>query len=126
MSIVVNIDVSETLGKLDAVVRNINKMDDMIGLVVDEMIESMVAAIKEITPSDTGALRESVRAEGSFPEYEIIADAKNPDTGESYAQYVEFGTSKMQAQPFIWPGITNTMAEWKPIIRQAYKNALWG
>jgi len=53
---------------------------------------------KEIVPVDTGFLQESIHVEkgDSLGEYRVVADAE-------YAKFVEYGTHKMAAQPFITP-----------------------
>lgn len=59
---------------------------------------------KEIVPVDTGNLRESITAmeveDGAI--VSAIGDLQNE---RFYAGYVEFGTSKMEAQPYIRPTI---------------------
>ena len=52
---------------------------------------------KDVTPVDTGALRASIQAE---PENATTWEVA-PHT--EYAVYVEFGTRKMRAQPFMRP-----------------------
>ena len=53
---------------------------------------------KEIVPVDTGALQESIHVEkgDQLGEYRVVAS-------EPYAAFVEFGTSKMAAQPYLIP-----------------------
>lgn len=55
---------------------------------------------EQLAPVDTGALRESIRVEeGSRPaSYEIVA-------GMPYAIFVELGTQKAPAQPFLTPAL---------------------
>jgi HK97 gp10 family phage protein len=54
---------------------------------------------KLLAPVDTGALRNSIQVDSVTPIEAIIA----PHT--DYAEYVEFGTSKMAAQPYMRPAI---------------------
>jgi len=53
---------------------------------------------KEIVPVDTGELQESIHVEkgDSSGEYRVVASA-------AHAKFVEYGTSKMAAQPYITP-----------------------
>lgn len=55
---------------------------------------------KQLCPVDTGALRASihVRREGREAVYSIVAPL-------DYAGYVEYGTHKMEAQPYLTPAI---------------------
>lgn len=51
-------------------------------------------------PVDTGALKNSIRAIASRDdlEWEVIVT-------QAYASFVEFGTSKMQAKPYLVPAV---------------------
>lgn len=53
---------------------------------------------KELVPVDTGELQESIHVEkgDGLGEYRVVAS-------EPYASYVEYGTHKMAAQPYITP-----------------------
>jgi len=72
-------------------------------------LEEIVAYAQVYAPVDTGRLRDSIRYEGGNREYTIIADPKNPNTGRGYAVYVETGTSKMPAQPYMRPALDQVM-----------------
>lgn len=52
-------------------------------------------------PVDTGVLKGSIQTE-SFIEDGIPVSETGPNT--EYAAYVEYGTSKMKAQPYMEPG----------------------
>jgi HK97 gp10 family phage protein len=58
---------------------------------------------KRLSPVDTGRLRNSIT-------WELRTDARGlyaaVGTNVEYAPYVEFGTSKMSAQPFLRPALT--------------------
>ena len=57
---------------------------------------------QQMAPVDTGNLRGSIRAEPlSAIEYRVVASAE-------YAVYVELGTSKMAAQPYLDPALRRT------------------
>jgi HK97 gp10 family phage protein len=69
----------------------------MVGRLGDQVAETARA----ICPVDTGALRDSIAshaADSSTAEAEIIAEVP-------YAAFVEFGTSLMEAQPFLRPAL---------------------
>lgn len=67
---------------------------------------------RELAPVRTGHLMASVRAdigertegEAAFDPVEVVADTP-------YASFVEFGTSKMEAQPFLTPAAEETEPE---------------
>lgn len=69
----------------------------MINRLGDEVAE----AARAICPVETGALRDSIAAhmgDSSTAEAEIMAEVP-------YAAFVEFGTSLMEAQPFLRPAL---------------------
>jgi HK97 gp10 family phage protein len=73
-----------------------------IGKVLGQKCESYA---KDYCPVDTGALRSSIHAE--FPKNvlaEVIADT-------NYAMYVEMGTYKMAAQPYLQPAVVKIAPE---------------
>lgn len=66
------------------------------------------AAIRAITPVDTGFLRDHVQVTvttGSVSELEV----RTPD----YGKYVEGGTVNMSAQPFIDPIVRGQSSRWE-------------
>jgi HK97 gp10 family phage protein len=57
-----------------------------------------------LVPVDTGELRDSI-------DYNVEADGSlNFEATAEYAGYVEFGTSKMSAQPFFMPPLDTLQA----------------
>jgi HK97 gp10 family phage protein len=77
------------------------------GTMMKEKAERILDAAKDNAPVDTGALRDSGHIDekegGQY--YEIIFDAPVLSGDGSYARYVEEGTSKMDAQPYLRPAI---------------------
>jgi HK97 gp10 family phage protein len=70
-------------------------------VMIGRLGESVAETARAICPVDTGALRDSIAAhmaDGSEAEAEIIAEVP-------YAAFVEFGTSLMEAQPFLRPAL---------------------
>ena len=76
---------------------------------------------KYYAPVDTGLLRKSIT-------YRLGATADTQyveiGTANEYAPFQEFGTSKMQAQPFLTPAFNSHKGSAKWQIRQAVKNAV--
>ncbi len=60
-----------------------------------------VALAKQYVPIDTGALRDSIKAERIVANQYILRGDITANT--VYALYVEFGTYKMRAQPYLRP-----------------------
>ena len=92
----------------------------------DQAIERALEAIglqcegyaKMLCPVDTGNLRNSIThttdAEGKV---EYVG------TNVEYAAYVEFGTSKTRAQPYIQPAVYNHTDEYSQMVTHFLKNA---
>lgn len=70
--------------------------------------------VKALAPVDTGRLRGSITH---------LVDDRSVTIGTNveYGKYQELGTSKMEAQPFLEPGISNNMEQFKEIIRNELK-----
>ena len=94
---------------------------------LDEVADKIVEDAKELCPVDTGALRRSIRKDKQLVSlypftYTIGVTAggqvKNPRTGREvdYAAYVEFGTSRTPAQPFMGPAMEKNQGEVRRIL----------
>ena len=79
----------------------VNRLSDIEGALTEGISDGAHAAAqsaRELCPVRTGALRASIKAESSGTHAQISADCP-------YAGYVEFGTYKMAARPFMVPGL---------------------
>lgn len=85
----------------------------MPGAIADTVREAALKCetyAKDVTPVDTGALRASIAAKKiAETEWEVA-----PAT--EYAIYVEFGTRKMAAQPYMRPAAEKIRAEYPDLI----------
>jgi HK97 gp10 family phage protein len=72
-------------------------------------------AAKMLAPVDTGAMRNSIRAE---PVDDLTWQVS---VGQEYAPFVEFGTSRMAAQPFLVPALEAHRAEMEKRIAELFK-----
>jgi len=91
-------------------------LEEAVLTALDEAVEDGVERAKQIVPVDTGALRKSIRKEPS-PHREgdsYVAGVTaggggvtNPRTGREvdYAAYIEHGTSRAPAQPYLRPSL---------------------
>lgn len=75
---------------------------------------------KEKAPVDTGNLRDHIR-------HMVVEDDKSVligtyDEEVPYALYVEVGTHKMAAQPYLKPAAADHKGEYRKIIEDALKN----
>lgn len=90
-----------------------------------EQIERALLAIglaaesyaKENCPVDTGRLRNSIT-------HEVRTDEKAVYIGSNveYAAFVELGTSKMRARPYLTPAATQHGDEYKGILKDSLEN----
>lgn len=72
---------------------------------------------KMLCPVDTGNLRNSIT-------HQVVPEdgAVHIGTNVEYAAYVEYGTSKTKAQPYLEPAITNNIDEYRNIAEYYLKN----
>ena len=94
--------------------------------VIDEMKKAMERALekigmvgeayaKEECPVDTGTLRNSIS-------HAVDDNTAIIGTNVEYAPYVELGTSKMDAQPYLRPAVENHIKEYKEIAKGELKS----
>lgn len=70
---------------------------------------------KMLCPVDTGNLRNSITHAQGGEDYEIVG------SNVFYAPYVEYGTSRMKAQPYIKPAVEEHVDEYKQIFEEYLK-----
>ena len=98
---------------------------DLIEQATDEAIERALEAIglqaegyaKMLCPVDTGRLRNSIT-------HTVDVDEKKAYVGTNveYAAYVEMGTSKTKAQPYLKPAVTDHADEYSKMVEHFLKN----
>lgn len=74
--------------------------DGPVGKVLKRIGLSCVRIAKRMAPVDTGRLRSSIAEELRREDGELVEIV---GTDVEYAPYVEFGTRRMRAQPFLRP-----------------------
>lgn len=92
---------------------------------IPEQIEQALIAIgmtaetyaKQLCPVDTGRLRNSITHEVDMKEQCAIIGSN-----VEYAPYVELGTSRMAARPYLRPACENHSAEYKSLVESALKS----
>lgn len=75
----------------------VKKLPEAVSAIVRKAAFDVEANAKAIVPVDTGTLKNSITSEFPTPTSAIIA----PHT--EYAGYVEYGTRKQRAQPYMRP-----------------------
>jgi len=71
---------------------------------------------KALTPVDTGRLRNSITHQVINGENVAVIG-----TNVEYAPYVELGTSRQEAQPYLVPAAENHLDEWRSILESELK-----
>ena len=80
--------------------------------IVRETAEGVVQQAQALAPVDTGALRDSIRvAAGELTDGESIDSMVEVDV--PYALFVEYGTVRHPAQPFLTPAIEGARTEFE-------------
>jgi HK97 gp10 family phage protein len=76
---------------------------------------------KKKAPVDTGRLRDSITHETDFGSGDPSVTV---GTNVEYAPYVEFGSSKAAAQPFLYPALTENKSKILKEIAKALRSGL--
>jgi len=103
------------------VLANLQRFPEVVDERLRTELEGAVEVAKELVPVDSGKLRESIRLEGENLNYRFIADATNL-RGQPYAAYLELGTVRMPAQPFMVPALEQAFAGFEFGIREDVRN----
>lgn len=88
--------------------KRIEKALTEIGLVAERYA-------KEMCPVDTGNLRGSINNKPTMVEQAVYIG-----TNVEYAPYVELGTSRQGAQPYLKPAVANHLDEYQSLVKKAF------
>jgi HK97 gp10 family phage protein len=72
--------------------------------IADTVLPKIAEKAKRIVPIDSGNLHNNIRPEVNSEGMFVVADTE-------YAAFVEQGTSKMAAQPYLRPAMTTALGE---------------
>lgn len=102
---------------------NIDNLSEAIKKAVQQGIKKGALLVerdaKIACPVDTGNLRASITTTQGDMEAEV-------GTNVEYAEYVEMGTSKKAARPYLYPALVNNRANIEKLIQNEIKNAAGG
>lgn len=79
---------------------------------LEEIKQVAVTSTQAITPVDTGRLRASIEGR------DVGDSAIEIGTSVHYSLYVEKGTSKQKAQPYLQPGVLREIDTYKDILEK--------
>lgn len=88
----------------------IRVIETQAGEVGKDVADGIKDAAQRFVPVLSGALRSSIHVSGGGDNYQITADSREGGAPRAYAGYVEYGTSKMHAQPYMMPGFVEGVA----------------
>ena len=94
----VEINAAPALQALDTLVKGVPQA---MGRTLERAAQEVVDGAQSIVPVDTGALRASIKVTESGKNHIVISAGDNDRV--VYAAFVEMGTSKMSAQPYMGP-----------------------
>lgn len=123
--------------------RNLNSIDNALAAGVSKAALLVQGSAKNKAPVDSGALRQSIRADKAKIQRENVTATVS--TNLEYAPYVEFGTGSRgqstntntevevsyrsdwrgnKAQPFLWPALRENRNNSIKIIREEVRKAV--
>lgn len=123
--------------------RNLNSVNDALAAGVSKAAMLVQGSAKNKAPVDSGALRQSIRADKAKVQGENVTATVS--TNLEYAPYVEFGTGSRgqstntntevevsyrsdwrgnKAQPFLWPALRESRNNSIKIIREEVRKAV--
>lgn len=105
------------------------KLGELEATVLEHLEEAMETAVllvestaKELAPVDTGRLRSSIASEVRRVASDTIKGIIGTDV--EYAKFQEFGTSKMDANPFLRPAIETHRGDIIRLFEEAVEDAI--
>lgn len=88
---------------------------DAIGMnAVDHTVDNIVA----VGAVDTGNLKNSINYKSDYGDKSVLVG-----TPVEYGKFVEMGTSKMEARPYLRPAVENNKAEYQQLMKDSLENA---
>lgn len=92
----------------------LRELTDKIPVALEECGLVAEGYAKRLCPVDTGRLRNSIT-------HTVNGDIAYIGTNVEYAPYVELGTSRTRAQPFLKPAVADHASEYKRVIENRLK-----
>jgi HK97 gp10 family phage protein len=90
---------------------------------VTESCEDLVARAMEKAPVDTGTLRASIHVDSIVQSGGTVVGTVATGGEADYGAYVEFGTSDMDAQPYMWPSLIENAETYHAAMAKAARGA---
>lgn len=90
------------------------------GEIAHDVAKGMKNAAERYVPVLSGALKNSIHIEGGGDNFEVVARSIEGGAPRDYAHFVEYGTSKMNAQPFMTPAYVNGLVTDLPVAARKF------
>jgi HK97 gp10 family phage protein len=87
---------------------------------IEEVAERVAEGAKERVPVDSGGLRDAIHVERTDDAIRVIAG----DTDHFYGHFVEFGTTRRAARPFLTPAFEAERDELGDVIGEQIEGSL--
>jgi HK97 gp10 family phage protein len=103
----------------------LNELNDSTSLGIQKTADEIEDEARKRVPVDTGDLRASIRTQGPLNGDPLAYQVTAGNRFVGYAPFVEFGTRRMAAQPFLMPAfasvdkLKNIINEINQLIRKA-------
>ena len=98
----------------DETIRNLGRINDAVLAELEQAVmpgtEVVAESARQKVPVDTGKLKESIQARVTKKNASGVTVIVAAGTDEYYWLFIEFGTSKMPAQPFLRPALDENRA----------------
>lgn len=95
------------------------KLQPLAQAVVAKVAADVASQAAQSAPVDTGALRSSITAD-------VAGLSATVRPGVNYAHYVELGTSRMAAQPYLFPALDRNAQSFTTALAAAAKKVMPG
>lgn len=105
--------VKRDTAKLDAILRNLGKNKS---IATEQIANGVVDIAKDNAPVLSGALRDSIHVESDGDDHAVVV-------GVDYGAFVEFGTSRMAAQPYLGPAVAKVRKKLAKYFKKVVTNA---
>lgn len=100
-----------------------NRLNNSVKQSVKQNALEMEAKAKMLAPVDTGNMRRNINTSVQESSDSISAEVSS---NAEYSIYVEYGTSKQQAQPFMHPAFVSQKTQFETDMNQALKKGVDG
>lgn len=119
-------DAKVELTGLKALARQLSVTEEQITAAAKKTVQESAEAVrnraKDLVPVDSGRLQRAINV--SYSSDGLSAEVKNTNNQAYYGQFIEFGTSRRPARPFMTPAAEQERRKLKKRLEQNVKKEL--